>query len=188
MRTIETTLYDFNELSTEAKQVAIQKWYENEDYPWLENDMREFLNEKDPYFYDKKIQYSLCYCQGDGLSFSSKFDLEKWLNEKTELKASVKKALCELVQISSRGNCSNHYPFASRSDIEMDFGNNYKEYKNIERLADIILAQIQTYYMDICKEAESYGYSVIEYRMTESEFDELCQANEYEFTEDGKLA
>ena len=35
MKTIETVVYNFDELTKEAKEKAIQKYYENEDYPFL---------------------------------------------------------------------------------------------------------------------------------------------------------
>lgn len=186
MRTIETTVYDFDELSDEAKQNAIEKWYENEDYPWLEDNIACFLSENDPYFYDKKTQYSLSYCQGDGLSFESKFDLEKWLKDKGTVRASFIPMLVFYLDIRSYGNTGNRYPFARRDQIEMNI-DTYKSYPRIEALCESILSDVQDYYMELCKKAEQYGYGILEYRMTEQEFSELCQANERTFLPDGTM-
>lgn len=186
MRTIETVVYDFDELSDEAKQKAIEKWYENEDYPWLEDDMAEFLSENDPYFCDKKIQYSLSYCQGDGLSFESKFDLEKWLKDKGTVRASFIPVLVLYLDIRSCGNTGNHYCYAHRDQIEMNI-DTYKSNANFDALCESILRDVQDYYMELCKKAEEYGYGILEYRMNEQEFDECCQANEYTFLPDGTM-
>ena len=186
MKTIETVVYDFDELSDEAKQKAIDKWYENEDYPWLEDDMAGFLSENDPYFCDKKIQYSLSYCQGDGLSFESKFDLEKWLKDKGTVRASFIPVLVLYLDIRSHGNNSNYYSYARRDQIEMNI-DTYKSNANFDALCESILRDVQDYYMELCKKAEKYGYDILEYRMTEQEFSELCQANEYTFLPDGTM-
>ena len=185
MKTIETVVYDFEELSDEAKQRAIDKWYEQEEYFDLHADIMYFLDEIDPYFTDKEIAYSLNNSQGDGLSFSGKLDLRKWLDEKTALKTSVKNALCELVSISSTGN-RGRYCFADRGQIVLDFDDNF-ERPNIELLAAKICAEIADHYVFICGKAEQYGYDILEYRMTEQEFSELCHANEYTFLQDGTM-
>lgn len=63
--------YEFKELSEEAKQRAIDKWYEKEDYSFLKSDLEESCLSLLEQFNIKvvdtfKIYYSLCYCQGDG--------------------------------------------------------------------------------------------------------------------------
>lgn len=185
MKTIETVVYDFDELPDEAKQRAIDKWYEQEEYFDLHTDISNFLDEIDPYFTDKEIAYSLTCSQGDGLSFAAKFNLRKWLDEKTDLKTSVKSALCELVTISSTGN-RGRYCFANRHQIAIDFYDDC-ERPNVELLAAKIYAEIADYYVFICGKAEQYGYDILEYRMTESEFLDLCQINEYTFLPDGTM-
>ena len=50
-----------------------------------------------------------------------------------------------------------------------------------------ILVEIQDYYVNLCKQLEKYGYSIIDYRMNFNEFSEHCQANEYNFLECGKM-
>ncbi|MFA5300811.1 MAG: hypothetical protein WC389_21685 [Lutibacter sp.] len=185
MKTLQTIVYDFSELSKEAKEKAIEQWYEHEEYPFFKDDIDMYVSEKDDYFYDRKLQYSLSCCQGDGLSFSAKFSLYKWLNERTNLKESVKRTLCELATICSKGN-TGHYCFASRGDIELDFDNNY-ERPNIESLAEKLRDEIADYYISLCMDAEKYGYDILEYRMDELEFDDLCNDMGYTFLQDGTM-
>ena len=186
MRILETQVFQFDELSKEAKQNVIDKWYETEDYPFLTENLQEQLDYLDCYFSETELQYSLSYCQGDGLSFSGNFDFKKWLNDKTDLKKSVQWALCEHVAyIKSKGN-NGHYAFCSKSDIDYEY--EYTEMKEIEKLfEDDILPDIQDYYIQLCNQLEKSGYSELEYRMDFNEFSEHCEANLYEFTKDGEL-
>ena len=185
MKTIETTVYNFDELSDEAKMAAIQEWYKDEDYPFLSDDIDGFLEEKDPYFLDHKTSYSLSWCQGDGLSFEGILDVEKWCKEKTQIRASFIPVLASCLDIRSSGNCG-HYTYAHRDQISMDI-DTFKDYPNIEALCEAILKEVRDYYMELCGEAEKYGYSILEYRMSEQEFSEMCAANEYTFLSDGRM-
>ena len=185
----KTKVYKFEELSEEAQQNVIKEHYENEDYPFLTNDIQEYLEEEDKYFSDVKLQYSLSHCQGDGLSFSGKFNLAKWLDDKTELKTSVKLALVELVyNISSTGN-SGHYCYSGRSDIQYE--DNYCGSKKADKLFKLleedIVPDIQDYYLKLCNTLKDYGYSIIEYRLNKDEFSELAEMHEWEYTDNGDL-
>jgi len=185
----KTKVYKFKELSKEVKEDVIKNWYENEDYPFLEDNISEELKQIDKYFSDTKLQYSLSCCQGDGLSFSGEFDLEKFLNYKTKLKKSVKWAINELIcNVSSKGN-DGHYCYAHKNDIEYE--DNYCGTQRADRLyklfEDKVLPMIQDYYLGICEKLEKMGYAELDYRMDNKEFAEHSEVNEYEYTKDGKI-
>lgn len=161
MRILETKVYSFDELSEEAKEKAIEKWYENEDYPWMEEDLTEsckaLLEENGCTFEDINLSYSLSYGQGDGLCFTG--------------------------YISKNGNTlrlTHNYRYYFASSVEMNYTDSEGEdIEEVKELKDI--------YFNICKELEKEGYGILEYRMDFSEFSEHCEANNYEFTEDGKM-
>lgn len=160
MRTIQTNIYKFSELSETAKARAIQKWYENEDYPFLcedlTEDVKDYLFSNGCEFKDISLLYSLSYSQGDGLCFTG----------------TIKKDGKEL-------RLSHNYRYYFAKSVSMQFiDENGEEVDEIEELKDI--------YFRACKRAENQGYSILEYRMTNEEMAELCEANGYEFTEDGK--
>ena len=189
----EYQVFNFNELSEEAKDKAIADHYEYEyeyGYTFLEDDIREELHQIDNYFSDVELQYSLAYCQGDGLSFKGKFDLDKFLNNRyrKKLKKSVRRALSDYIyNIHSKGN-TGHYCYAHKNDIEYDY--NYqdsREFSYLEKIWQQVLEDIQKYYLNLCHKLERYGYDILEYRMTYDEFDEYCEANEHRFYESGKL-
>jgi hypothetical protein len=195
MRTIEQKVFKFNELSKEVQEKVIAKWYENEDYPFLTDDLTEALNSmENQCFYDVKLSYSLSSCQGDGLSFAGTLDFEKFLvniySKHETLKPSIKKALLELVyKVYSTGKSKVwHYPYAWTGQIEFEYNHEDKAFKRIKKLFESeIFPEIQKYYMDACKSLEKEGYSILEYRMSIDEFTDMSDSNEYEYFENGKM-
>jgi hypothetical protein len=192
MRIIEQKVFAFSELSKEVQEKVIAKWYELEDYPSLTEDLTESLKAMNKQcFYDVKLSYSLSYCQGDGLSFTGTLDFEKFLeniySKRENLKPSVKKALSELVfYIRSKGN-AGRYAYSSKSDIEFEYNSN-DTYTHLENMFESdILPEIQDYYMSICRDIETEGYNILDYRMSIDEFTELAESNSYEYFEDGKM-
>ena len=72
MRTIRTKVYNFEELSQEAKQVAIERYRNNTTEVFLDMFQEGCIEaiEEAGFSGDIKLQYDLGYSQGDGLSFS----------------------------------------------------------------------------------------------------------------------
>lgn len=189
MKTIEIKVYRFDELSETAKENAIKLWYESEYYEYLCDDILCFISDNDTYFSNVKLQYSLGYSQGDGLSFSGKFDIKKWINDNYNFKQSVKNALSLLFEsVESLGN-TGRYCYASKRDIQVDFLDHTGKTNltNLTKLFEKVESDVIDYYLDICDKAEKYGYSIIEYRMDYAEMNELCKANDYHFYENGKM-
>ena len=187
----EFEVYEFNELSEEAKQKAIDLWYETEDFPFLEDDIKEEMKQIDSCFYDVQLQYSLSCCQGDGLSFEGTLNLEKFLNEvySKKLRSSYKRALNDFIyDVGSEGN-TGHYCYGHKNQIIYDENyQDFKDHKYINKLWDDVLEEIKEYYLNICKKLEKYGYEILEYRMTFNEFSEHCEINGYNFYDDGTMA
>ena len=161
MKTIETTVYQFSELSKEAKQKAIDSWYESENYDFLKEDLAQFvaekLNENNIEASELNVLYSLNYSQGDGLCFTGSFE---------------KDGQTLVITHSWR------YYYAGSVDMQF-FNNEGEAVDNIPDLKD--------FYLNICAKAEKYGYSILEYRMTFDEASELFEVNGYEFTQNGEM-
>ncbi|HHX78541.1 MAG TPA: hypothetical protein GX695_02175, partial [Acholeplasmataceae bacterium] len=187
MKTIKVQVYNFNELPIDVQKDVIEKHYEKEDYPFLTRDIHEQLNSIDSFFYNSELYYSLSYSQGDGLSFSADFDLNKWINEKYNFKQSVKDALKTVIcSIDSNGN-KGYYCYASTSNIDADIDPIVSKYPNIEKLVNLIIDNVERYYMDLCVKLEAYGYSILDYRMDEDEYSDYADVNEYQYLLDGTL-
>jgi len=157
-------VYDFKELTKEVKEDVINKWYEHEHYPFMENDLTESLKallaqHKIHIRHDFKLHYSLSCSQGDGACFVGSF---KW-----------KKYYVDIIH-------NSHYYHERSTDISLltKYGNEVK-YQSQDKFKKL--------YYSICRKIEKEGYRVIEYRMSFDEFQEHCEANEYNFLKDGKM-
>ena len=87
MKTItkEYKVFTYDELSEEAKE-KVRNMFGQDDAQiqsdMLEEDFTYKLKEDHPYFENPKFQWRLICCQGDGLSFSCKIDLNNTLTKK----------------------------------------------------------------------------------------------------------
>lgn len=165
MKTIEINLYKFSELSKEAQQKAIDKWYESEEYPFLSSDIEEYSK---ILFEENKIEasnitilYSLSWSQGDGLYFTGKIE-----KDNTTLKLTH----------------NGRYYYANSVTMEF-FGIEGEEIEDTDEKAQ----ELKTIYFDICSKLEKHGYEILEYRMNTEEFNDLCEANDYYFLENGTM-
>lgn len=161
MRTIRTKVYKFDELTTQGKEEAKRRWYEGEEYEFLCEDLKEsckeLLTQNGAQYSNLSLLYSLSYSQGDGLCFTG--------------------------QISKGGNTltlTHTYRYYFAKSVNMEFTDEQGEVLDeCKELEDI--------YFSVCANLEKEGYSILEYRMNDSEFSEMCEANDYEFYANGKL-
>lgn len=186
METRTYQVYKFMELPKETREKVIQKWYESEDYPFIEEDIMQELIKLDTLklFSDVKLQYSLGYCQGDGLSFSANIDFTAYLKSKNLSIDKIDLLSNAVYKFISTGN-KGHYSYASENQIQYE--ENERHVDAIWEEIDGYKEEIEKYYLDICNKLEKYGYSILDYRMDEKEFNELCDANNYMFTENGNI-
>jgi len=166
MRQETINICKFDELKPEIQAKVIEKWREQEDHPFLQEDIHYFVNEQlqakkikllDPKKFN--VYYQLSYCQSDGLCFEGSF---KWKQYR--------------VYIDGYGNSC--HPTRVNISVITSQGNMAK---------DSIQDEFLKIYKDICKKAKEYGYEAIEYDLTEDTIKETIQTNEYEFYEDGRF-
>lgn len=158
---IEYKTYSFKELSRKSKDQAIADYYEAEEYPFLEDDLKEQLKGLlKRYAIEEtgktELGYSLSYCQGDGLNFTGRFT---WKGHDITITHTWR------------------YPFAKASDI-IDVDPEGGENDPPE--------EFKTLYLEICCKLEKAGYAILDYRMDDNEFSEHCEANGYRFLANGK--
>lgn len=187
MRVIRKNVYKFSELSEEIQDKIIEKYYENEQYEYLQDFLYDEFAEidKDNYFNNAKLFYSLCYFKGDGLSISADFDFEKWINKKTKFSERDKKRLIECIyKVDTKRNVNGHnYTYSSFNDVGYDL--NYEINEDLYEKLLKVINDIANYYLFVCKKLEKYGYETIEYRMSRKEFNEMADNNKYEYYIDG---
>jgi hypothetical protein len=192
MKTIEIQLYKFDELSEAAKQTAIEKERNSEDYFFMEffkDDAMEKINEAG-FKGNVKLQYGLSYSQGDGLSFSCQY-FDKMNDLFTEVLGPGKQKTidCLINNISFDLKANNgHYCYASKSDIDLELDNYYvKSQNNIDLVINKVREKLEDLYIDLCRELEKQGYSEIEFQNSDECISENLINNDYDFTENGKM-
>jgi len=191
MQTVTTNVYSFNELSKESQKIAIEKErqynYEHGEPLFF---FDEYCNEraKGLDFYDCKFQWSISYCQGDGLSFSGRIDANDLILKCfPNIKKSVLNVLCNNITIEIKGN-TGHYTYAAKSDVDLWMDNySRNEYNNIQIIVDELKEYLEDIYIDLCNELEKEAYSWIESENEDASIIERIEANNYKFTEDGKI-
>lgn len=194
-KTIRTKVYAFNELSDEAKQVAIENYRNRFDDWHFENEcLADSFNEqiKAEGFETPNVQFRLSCSQGDGLSFSADgysglYDLVLGVVGKHKPKTA--QLITDNITLEIKGN-TGRYCYASRNDIE-GYLENYtacanNPTPNIDDAVSEALDTLVDRYMDLCNKLEDNGYSHYEYIMSDEYIAETFEINDYLFTKDGR--
>jgi hypothetical protein len=189
MKTIQ--IYNFNELSQEAKDYAINQCKDKfeTDLDFYYDNCIEAIKEKG-FFGNIKLQYSLSYCQGDGVSFSCEYFDTKRLNKIFEnILGQRKQKTIDLIinncYFNLVGN-TGRYCYASSRDLEFRFDDNINA-PNIEEVVGKVEDKLREMYLSLCEELIQNGYAEIEHQFSNEYISELLEANDYEFLEDGQL-
>lgn len=151
-------------------QKAIEKWRNDNDYPFLaeymQDNLRELLDNTEIKLaegYKMQVFYSLSYCQGDGAMFEGTFLY------RDKYYVTVKQS-------------GHYYHYNSKSieveseDIdgeEVDTGEIEEEFNHI--------------YVNICEKLAKAGYEYIEGENSEENILETMRINEYTFESDGTM-
>lgn len=202
---VEYKVYKYNELTDEAKE-KVREWYLEGREPFIftedcEMDLQNLFGKN-----DLNVQYSLAYCQGDGFNIYGKIDAESIFNclEKhnggTQLaefedmltekeKKTILRYAEECGQIEIPINNRYCYSLADYIDIYDEWETElvYADYRDIN--VDVLKKfekLVRGIFRTLCKSYEKWGYEYF-YEISEEDLEEICEANEYEFTEDGKI-
>jgi hypothetical protein len=186
MRTIRTKIYKFDELSKEAQTVAIDKMRDiNVDYEWFDADFEGFkedLNELG--FYDAEIWFSGFYSQGDGACFDAKIDASKFATTVNEKRIA---RLIENGYISQfeilKNSYANHYSHEKTRYVDFDSIG----YKNIDETLQSLCEKIELIRLKQSKEIYRSLDKQNDYLQSDEAVKETILANDYEFTENGKI-
>ena len=204
--TREYKVYNFSELSEEAKD-KVKQWYLDDDFrPYdFENiyteDLRYLFNNS-----DLKLQFSLSYCQGDGLNIYGKLDLmdvftairdtehsgdlfEQYKDLFSEHEQKTIEAYMEVCGREVELPYNRHYCYCI--DDRVDFADDwiesleYYRYKNIQidtiRKMEKLVGRM---FENLSGTYEKYGYDYF-YNADDEVVNETCEANGWRFLEDG---
>lgn len=203
---VEYNVYNYNELSEDAKE-AVKQWYLNGQEPFIfTEDCKEDLYN----LFGKTnldVQYSLASCQGDGFNIYGEIDAENIFkclenhNGGTQLArfedvltGEEKKIIlayaeeCGKIKIPM----NNHYCYslADYIDIAEDWAwklENYSDYDNInEEVLIKFEGLVRDIFSTLCRTYEKWGYGYF-YEISNEDLEEACEANGWEFLEDGTI-
>lgn len=192
----EFNVYRYAELSEDAKE-KVREWYlegQSELSYIFTGDCLMRLSELFPNS-DLKVEYSLNYCQGDGFNIYGEIRLEELLEKIaenfTEKEMQFFKWAFSEYDTSYTMASNNHYCYCicSRNDfmenIFYEMNNWY--FRNIPEKTMEKFNKLAGEYLDnLCEEFEENGYDFF-YEISDEDLQEHCEANDYEFLEDGKF-
>lgn len=197
--TITKNLYNFEELDEQAKEY-VRQWYLDDPVRvdiFTEDITEAFLKEEFPKS-NLDVQYSLSYCQGDGLNIFGALNLYDFL-PRWEANEKEKKTIEFYIDNSIQNYYfteNKHYnyscKFLDRKNIDVDVSEFCEslydmQFKNIKtNLIARFFNDIIDYFEELDRYFEKSGYKWF-YEVDDEEIKEFCQANEWFFTEDGKL-
>ena len=204
--TREYKVYNFSELSEEAKD-KVKQWYLDDDFrPY---DFENIYTEDLKYLFnnsDLKLQFSLSYCQGDGLNIYGKLDLmdvftairdtkhsgdlfKQYKDLFAEHEQRTIEAYMEVCGREVELPYNRHYCYCI--DDRVDFADDWIEsleycrYKNIQidtiRKMEKLVGRM---FENLSATYEKYGYDYF-YNADDEVVNEACEANGWRFLEDG---
>lgn len=187
----ETTLYSFDELSTESKERAITSFQEDDsylDYEWDEYTINDFKTILELIgYYDITCYFSGFQSQGDGACFSARFSRNKRCLEKVKSYCPKEEEILDIVE-----QIQSEIPLHEEYKIKHS-GRYYHEYcTNVYYLGDSEKAeQLDERFLELSRQLMRILYKKLndeyDYLNSSEAITELIKANDYEFTKDGTL-
>lgn len=167
-RQLITTVYTFDELTTEAKNRAIEDYRQDQDFPWLSDDMSNKLVEllaenKITYDFQPNLYFSLSYSQGDGAMFEGTMRFKAWT-----------------ISVKHYGN----YYHENSKTIESITSTKTGEEPS-DKVWKRVFDEFEPLYVSICKQVAEYGYSIIEAETSDENISQWLLEMDVEFNADG---
>lgn len=206
MRTIavEYNVYKYNELTEDAKE-KVKEWYLNNQDPYIFKDDCEMDLENLFGKNDLEVQFSLASCQGDGFNIYGNIDarnifnclenhnggtqlerFESILTEKEKKTILTYAEECGAIELPyNRHYCyslADYIDFAEDWESELEYYSNNINVELIKKFEKLV----KDIFSELCNSYEKQGYEFF-YEITEGDLEEICEANGYEFLEDGTI-
>lgn len=186
-------VYKFDELTPEQQAKALDNLRNiNVDFDdWHEfilDEAKEDLAKQG--YADAHIAYSGFWSQGDGASFTATLDIATWLKQH-KLAGKYRTLYNHADDCYMRINQSGHY--CHEYTMSVDYGNEAygidqdtynRLFDQLDTVSDVVLEDARAEAKRIYRQLEAE----YDYQTEDSQVKETILANEYEFTQEGKIA
>jgi hypothetical protein len=210
MITKTINLYTFDELTPDAQNKAIENLRDVKyHYDWWESTYDDFHSIAKYFGFDvdlKNTWFTLSYSQGDGSSFTADVDVLKLISciesegwkeyapkENFSLPSISKNVLriCKLIERNKIDIGKVHiYPCNRETNVSIVFEHDYANTRVLERI-EYAIGELNEIVLDTAKELNKFLYRQLrdecDYQSSREAIIETIKANEYTFTENGKL-
>lgn len=203
--TVQHNIYKFNELSNKAKE-KVKEWYLEGQEPSIFEDM---INEDLAFLFgrdsDLHVQFSLSYCQGDGLNIYGELPIKNFIECIENEKAGELKKYSNYFSEEEKSMLLDYAGYAPYIELPKNknycycqtmFANWYTAligsefYECVENVDEVLIDKFNDFVGNVmatlCKCWEEAGYEFF-YEMDDYTMEEMCEANEWEFYEDGSF-
>lgn len=199
MKEFVTIGYSYSELDAKAKE-RVKDWYL--DTPIrndvFHEDVMLFLQESFPNS-DLEVQYSLSYCQGDGLNIYGTLKKDDFLPV-WQVSEATKNRMKKYLNRANSGTFTFEYNDRYAYSCKFIDQKYIEEYVSdmVEDLQDNGVTRINTdtirqfytdmldYFDDLDDKLKKKGYDYI-YNCSDEEVEDACEANEWYFTKEGRF-
>lgn len=200
MKTKTITLYQFSELSDEAKEKAIETLRDiNVDYPDWDDFMIDYWQDRlnKIGFENAKIRYSGFCSQGDGASFAADVNIEKLLSAMVYCATKYENArIFELVSLLRYKNAinihlsrgSSNYSHERTISVNVDIDYPYERGSFWPKIVEQFENALDDFRIDLCSAIYKSLENEYNYLTSEEAIIETIEANKYDFLENGKIA
>lgn len=186
-------VYQYDELSEKAREMAHQtlaqlnlEWLEPDD---LSYSFGLYLEERG--FPKDDIRFSLSYSQGDGVAFYGTIDVGQYLKfykKRTKYAALLRNPNIDMSFRILGNDYATYYSHAHTMYLQADFCYYLGDpTPRMQELMANLEDELREAIVSVSHELERMGYAELSYITSEEYIREQCEANEYEFTEDGRL-
>lgn len=200
----EIKAYTFPELTGEAKEKA-KEWYLNDEtLSWeLTNNYESDLSCIFPNS-DLKVQWSLSYCQGDGVNIYGSVNMEdifvlsqnapayNWIDGYlTEKEIRTLKFYMSEYKNEVKIPVNRRYSYCMADSIDLAEDFRYElENMGIRDIRVSVLEKaerlVKQVFSQLCMEYEKQGYAEL-YEISDEDMEEICESNGYYFLENGEF-
>ena len=197
MRKVSANVYKFDELPLSVQTKVVDR-YRDELSDLLADDLKEVMNmelNNHTHSLNFELAYSLNYCQGDGVSFTSSVDRKEDLLVLASLvyggdkipRNILRSINCDIIYKVEFARCN--YRYTHGHTVQTSIIDNYNissRYHYISRAINEFQSDINKWRLEICDILEKEGYEVIDNLYSDNNIKSYIIENDCEFFSDGR--